>query len=56
MVFDLRTIFRGLDKKGNPGTQAMVQAEARQRVNPIYKAEDQEPDKKATQKTRLKLK
>ncbi len=28
----------------------------RQRVNPMFKAEDQEPDKQATQKTRLKLK
>ncbi len=28
----------------------------RQRVNPRYKAEDQEPDNKATRKTRLKLK
>ncbi len=28
MVFDRRTISRGLDKRGNPGTQAMVPAGA----------------------------
>ncbi len=56
MVFDRRTISRGLDKRGNPGTQAMVQAGAN-RVHmggkgliQIYRAEDQEPENKATRK------
>ncbi len=56
MVFDRANNIQRLDKRGDPGTQAMVQAGAkqspngRQRVNPIYKAEGQEPDNKATQK------
>ncbi len=36
--------------------QEQTESSGRQRVNPIYKAEDQEPDNKATQKTSIKLK
>ncbi len=49
MVFDRRTISRVLDKRGNPG-RSKQNPNVRQRVNPIYKAEGQEPDNKATRK------
>ncbi len=62
VVFDWRTISRGLDKRGNPGTQAMVQAGAN-RVQMEVKGLIQDTRQKIRnqttrqhEKTRLKLK